>query len=239
MRQIENVLTYARKQAVELQRDMEWKRSEHGGAGGWWAATDPTLAPRIAARAAAALEFFRQYAGADSFWTDRANSVYQSKGDNQSSESGARAIGDLLLAWAEQVEAGVVEIVGSRGWSEVELASTDLMMQVRRLLEDRNVHPAAPIVLCGAALEIALRGAAEAFGVVVTERPTLSALTTALRQAALLTKQDVKDLEQCGGVRNLAAHGDFTDLSPERAGLMEQQTNLLLRRIADLSESPK
>ena len=145
MRRIEDVLAYARKQATELQLDMDWIKHD-GAARGYWAANDQTLAPRIAARAAAALEFFRQYAGADSFWTGRANDVYRSKGDNQSAESGARAISDLLLAWADQVEAGVVEIVGSRGWSEVEVASTDLMIQVRRLLEDRGSHPAAPIV---------------------------------------------------------------------------------------------
>ncbi len=37
-----------------------------------------------------------------------------------------------------------------------------------------------------------------------------------------------------GALRNSAAHGDFDNLSPERAGLMEQQTNILLRRLADL-----
>ena len=31
-----------------------------------------------------------------------------------------------------------------------------------------------------------------------------------------------------GALRNSAAHGDFDNLSPERAGLMEQQTNILL-----------
>ena len=36
------------------------------------------------------------------------------------------------------------------------------------------------------------------------------------------------------GLRNLAANGDFDSLSHERAGLMEQQTNILLRRLADL-----
>ncbi|WP_157751838.1 hypothetical protein [Actinoplanes derwentensis] len=213
---------------------MSWKSSEYGG---WWAATEPQLAPRIAARAAAAMEFLRQYAGADSFWTERANAVYLNKGDNQSPESGARAIGELLLAWADQVEAGVVEIVGSRGWEEVGVVSTDVMVQVRRLLEDRLAHPAAPIVLCGAALEIALRAVGDARGVPLPDRPTLSTLTTALRQADLLTKQDVKDLEQCGGLRNAAAHGNFEDLSLERAGLMEQQTNLILRRLTDLQQT--
>jgi hypothetical protein len=233
MRQQQDVLAYARQQADELEKDMAWVQSEHGY-GGYWQAPDKAIASRIVARAVAALEFFRQYAGEDSFWTQRALAVYQNKGDNQSPESGARAVGDLLRAWADQVEAGVVEIAGSRAWAEIGIVSTDVMGQVRRLLEDRDAHPAAAIVLCGAALEIALRAVVQARNLTLPERPSLSTLTGVLRQAGLITVQDVKDLQQCTGLRNSAAHGDFDSLSHERAGLMEQQTNILLRRLADL-----
>jgi hypothetical protein len=233
MQQQQDVLAYARQQADELEKDMTWHQSQHGY-GGYWQAPDKSIAPRIAARAVAALEFFRQYAGEDSFWTQRAMLVYQNHGDNQSLETGARAVGDLLRAWADQVEAGIVEIAGSRAWAEIGIVSTDVMSQVRRLLEDRAAHPAAAIVLCGAALEIALRAVVQARSLTPPERPTLNTLTGVLRQAGLLTVQDVKDLEQCAGLRNSAAHGDFNSLSHERAGLMEQQTNILLRRLADL-----
>ena len=233
MQQQQDVLAYARRQADELEKDMTWRQSDHGY-GGYWQADDRSITPRIAARAVAALEFFRQYAGEESFWTQRAMAVYESKGDNQSLESGARAVGDLLRAWAGQVEAGIVEIAGSRAWAEIGIVSTDVMSQVRRLLEDRAAHPAAAIVLCGAALEIALRAVVQARSLTPPQRPTLNALTGALRQADLITVQDVKDLEQCAGLRNAAAHGDFDSLSHERAGLMEQQTNVLLRRLADL-----
>jgi hypothetical protein len=96
MRQQQDVLAYVRQQADELEEDMAWQQTQHGR--GYWQATDTKRAPRIAARAVAALEFFRQYAGEDSFWTERAMAVYQNKGDNQSPESGARAVGDLLRA---------------------------------------------------------------------------------------------------------------------------------------------
>ncbi len=36
------------------------------------------------------------------------------------------------------------------------------------------------------------------------------------------------------GLRNAAAHGEFEGLTLERSGLMEQHTNLLLHRVADL-----
>ncbi|MEU4675079.1 hypothetical protein AB0F91_45860 [Amycolatopsis sp. NPDC023774] len=131
----------------------------------------------------------------------------------------------------------MVDLVGERIRGEIAGVRTDLMGQVRQLLEDGSVHPAAPIVLCGAALEIALRALAEAKNVAVEERPTMNTLTTALRREGLITAQDVKDLTMCAGVRNQAAHGDFDALSAERAGLMEQTTNMLLRRIADIQDA--
>lgn len=233
MRKMENVLDYARRQADELEKDMVWRPSD-GGYGGYWQAADRSVAPRIQARAVGALEFFRQYAGGDSFWTGRALAVYDSHGDGESMESGARALGDLLRAWVDQVEAGIVEVFGAQAWAEIGVVSTDVMSQVRRLLEDRGTHPAAPIVLCGTALEIALRAVMQARNLTLEERPSLGAFARLLRRANLITVQDIKDLEQCAGLRNLAAHGEFDGLSHERAGLMEQQTNILLRRLANL-----
>jgi hypothetical protein len=231
--QVKQVLEYARTQADELAKDMTMQPGGQGY-GPYWKAHDQAAEARIAARAVAALEFFRQYAGVDSVWAQRAVTTYEE--NRHSSETGARALGDLLRAWADQVDAGIVEIAGSRAWTEVGIVSTDVMGQVRRLLEDRAVHPAAPIVLCGAALEIALRAVADARNVPLPAKPTMNTLTGALRGAGLLTVQDVKDLEAVAGVRNQAAHGQFGDLSGERAGLMEQQTNILLRRLADLMQ---
>ena len=232
MRTVDDVLKYAKRLAAELQEDMVWESGDGGG--GWWRATDPVLAPRIAARAAGALEFLRLYTGPESFWTLRAKVVYDGHGERQSPESGARALGDLLLAWADQVDEGVSEVVGSRAWEEVGIVSTDLMSQVRRLLSDDKTHPAASIVLCGAALEVALRAVVEAKGLALEARPSLASYGRLLRSSELFTAQDMKDLEQCAGLRNSAAHGEFDTLSRERAGLMEQQTNILLRTIADL-----
>ncbi|MEU3905894.1 DUF4145 domain-containing protein [Streptomyces goshikiensis] len=228
----EDVLSYARSLAGTLQEGLVWTPGREDR--GWWKISDHQQLPTLMANAFAGMEFLRQYAGAESFWTSRAAEVYQSRGDNQSTESGARAVGDVLLTWVRQVEAGVSEIVGARSRSEVGVISTDMMGQVRRLLDDKQTHPAAAIVLCGAALESALRALAEARGLELTERPSLSAYSRLLRKDELITKQEAKDLEQVGGLRNAAAHGQFDELSRERAGLMEQQTNLLLSRIAEL-----
>ncbi len=129
---------------------------------------------------------------------------------------------------------GVIEIVGERLRGEIAAARMDLMEQVRQPMQEKDSHPAAPIVLCGAALEIALRAVAQVSNVTVADRPSMTQLIDALRAAKVITVQDVKELEMCAGLRNLAAHGEFETLTPERAGLMEQQTAILLRRLADL-----
>lgn len=233
MPQVQDVLKYARQLADELEKDMEWIRAD-GGFGGYWTARDNSAVPKIVARAVAGLNFFREYAGQDSTWTQRATAMYENRFERQSTESGARAVGDLLRAWAEQVEVGITEVAGSQAWAEIGLASTDVMGQVRRLLSDRKNHPAAAIVLCGAALEMALRAVVEARSLPEPARPGLNAYATLLRSQGLIGVQDLKDLEQIAGVRNAAAHGEFDTLNHERAGLLEQQTNLALRRLAEL-----
>lgn len=234
MRKQEHILSYAQELAGLLTTDMRWATSSSSGSRGWWAATNPQQIHQFAARGTAAVEFFRQYAGGESLWAKRAVSIFESRSEGSFDANSAHALGDLLHAWVDQVNAGIVEIAGLREWEEIGVVSTDVMSQVNRLMRDRNTHPAAPIVLCGAALEIALRALADARSITIPARPTFSTLSAALRQADVLTAQDVKDLEQCAGLRNSAAHGDFEALSRERAGLMEQQTNLLLRRLADL-----
>ncbi|SDU38215.1 hypothetical protein [Jiangella alkaliphila] len=215
---------------------MSWQTAEYSN-GGYWKATDAQSLPTIQGRAVAALEFLRRYAGSESEWVRRAQSVYDSHGDRQSIESGARALGPLLREWAAQVAAGVIDVLGARVWAETGLASTDLMEQVRRLNADRGSHPAAAIILCGAAVEIKLRGLVESQGLQMSERPSMGAYYRLLRKADLLTAQDVKDLEQLAGLRNSAAHGQFEALSLERAGLAEQQANIMLRRLDEIENA--
>lgn len=228
----QGVLAYAIALADKVGERMEWAEIDTDR--GYWQALDTRELSIIIATATQALEFFRIYAGPVSFWTRQAEFLYNDMGGRQSRESGARAVGDLLRAWVDQVEHGIIEIVGERVREEVSGARIDLMEQVRQLMLDTTVHPAAPIVLCGAALEIALRAVVQARNVTVEDRPGMTALIKALRHAELITKQDVKELEVCVGIRNLAAHGSFEELTVERAGLMEQQTTILLSRLAEL-----
>lgn len=229
---IENLLAWARQHADKLEQDMTWLASGRGD-GGYWRA-DPDQKFMIAARATAALEFLRRYAGSDSEWALRAQMVYANKGDSQSSESGARALGDILREWAEQAEVGVIDVPGAQAAETRQVASTDLMEQVRQLIAAKGVHPSAPIVLAGAALEIALRLAVEERRLKLDERPSMTAYARRLRSEGLIAKQDMKNIEQMAGLRNDAAHGQFELLSAERAGLMEQQVNYFLARLSRL-----
>ncbi|MYW30120.1 hypothetical protein [Streptomyces sp. SID2119] len=230
----QRLLSYARSKAQEIQEQLTWTAAEYGG--GFWEAHGPGEG-LVHGRVVAALQFLREYAGFDSSWFTRAEQTWDSQGGNKSVATGAYYVGELLKGWADQVEAGITEVAGSQAREKVGAVSTDVMEQVRQLNEDDKAHPAAAIVLCGAALETALRATVEARALSLPERqrPSLNSYTQLLRSAGIFTAQDVKDADMCGGLRNSAAHGHFDDLSRERAGLMEQQTNLLLRKLSDLA----
>jgi len=201
--------------------------------GGFWDMNDRQLKGKMLARVASALEFLRQHAGADSEWTNRARIAYENQADRTSTESGAYAVGEILRLWADQIEDGSVQLPAEVGQGLRSIASADLMEQVRALNSDKTVHPAASIVLAGAALETALKGAVDQLALEVGERPGIAAYGRALRKAEILGKQHMKDIEQMAGLRNDAAHGHFEGLSQERAGLMEQQVNLFLAHLGD------
>ncbi len=235
MESTEQILKWADGHVEELTLDMKWVPRELGY-GNYWTASSPQAKGAIRARATSALSFLERFAGPDSRWAQDAHKVFKKNGERPSMESGARAIGDIISEWASQVRAGqarprILETSGIRA-----IASTDLMEQVRALNADDTVTPAAPIVLAGAALEIALRSAVEEVGLSVSGRPSINVYASTLRSKGILSKQDIKDVEQMAGVRNQAAHGEHDALSRERSGLMEQQVNLFLRTLEDAIE---
>lgn len=229
METIDQVLDWAEDHVKDLRKEMRWEPPE-GGFGGYWKAVDPQAKGRIGARVTAALVFLERFTGTGSRWLQSAQDVFERRGEGQSMESGARALGDVLKEWIRMVRSGRVkprlESLSARA-----VSSTDLLEQVRSLNADRSVIPAAPIVLAGAALEIALRSATKEVGLTITRRPSIDTYAQALRGADVLNRQDIKDITQMAGLRNDAAHGEHDLLSRKRAGLMEQQVNLFLTRL--------
>jgi len=227
MEATDQVLEWAEEHIKSLAEEMEWHPGDYGG---YWKATDPRAMGRIRARATAALHFLERFTGANSSWSKSAHRVFTNKGENQSMESGVRAIGDVLEEWIRMVRSGQIRprLVD---FSARAASSTDLLEQVRTLNSDLGVAPAAPIVLAGAALEIALRSAVEELDLTIGGRPSISVYARTLRKAEILNKQDMKEVEQMAGLRNDAAHGNHDLLSHERSGLMEQQVNSFLNRL--------
>ena len=227
---VEQVLEWAEQHVESLTEEMLWEPVE-SGYGGYWVAADPQAQGKIRARATAALDFIERYTGIGSRWSENAHHVFNNNGENQSMESGARAIGDVLKEWTRMVRSGQLQPRLVESFSARAVSSTDLLEQVRTLIADRKVIPAAPIMLAGAALEVALRSAVEELGLTIVGRRSITAYAQALRSAEVLNRQDMKDVVLMAGLRNDAAHGDHDRLSPERAGLMEQMVNFFLSRL--------
>ena len=238
--EIKRILQWAEQHAKELSAELVWEESEYGFSDGFWKAVDPRDKSRVRARAIAALSFLERYTGPGSRWVVAAQDVFNSGADNMSMESGAYAIGDVLRQWVVMVRAGQTTPRLVESFSVRAVSSTDLLEQVRTLNADKKVAPAAPIMLAGAALEIALRAAVEELGLSTeTTRSSIDGYSRALRQADVLTRQDMKEVTQMAGLRNDAAHGNHDDLDRTRAGLLEQQVNVFLARLDEVVEQAK
>jgi hypothetical protein len=232
VKSVEELAARARRYAEELRLDIRYH--PESGFGENRLPDSGEDIGKIRARATSALDFLRVYAGGESEWLKRAQAMYNDNEEHGSPANGAYQMGDVLVAWADSVDEGFTSIIGAEALARRAIVGTDLMEQVRVLNDDKGVTPAASMVLAGAALEVALRGAVEEARLTVTGAGSINSYSTALRAADLITKQDKKDIDAMAGLRNAAAHGEHEDLSRERAGMMEQQVNLLLSRLSPL-----
>ena len=109
-----------------------------------------------------------------------------------------------------------------------DLGAAELVSQARRLADDRGVHPAAFVLLAGAALELSLRGLAIDQEVEIAGRPSINAYAAALRSARLLSPLEKKQIDVWAEVRNLAAHGLIDEIRSEDAISMLDGVNAFL-----------
>lgn len=139
-------------------------------------------------------------------------------------------IADLLDQWVAWSQSGLAVEAPYEARARITAAS-DLMEQVESLLSDRWTHPAAAIVLAGAALEERLRSLVEADSLAVTGHPGLDSYGTALKAATTITAQEAKQVTSWAGLRNQAAHGERLDeLTIAEARIMADGINLFLQR---------
>lgn len=174
---------------------------------------------------AAAIEFLRRFASGSAF----TSAAERALDDRYHDSSAVADVAGQLRNWVRFVRDGLAGVQPFSVRARIE-AATDLMEQIQALLEDRGIHPAAPVVLAGAALEEFLRAMWEMTDEPLQGQPSISKYAEALRRLEMLSRQDIKDISGWAGLRNNAAHGHFDDLSADRARLMVDGINLFMRQ---------
>jgi len=176
---------------------------------------------------AEASEFLRAYSGEGSAFVRQLKEVKQTWSDGYISEF----VADTLEAFIRYVENGLLEGVSIQRQAQIDVVS-DFLMQAYTLLTSKDVHPAAPTVIIGAALEEFLRNWVEEAGLSLGGRkPSIDAYANVLRDSDSITKQDHKDITSWAGLRNYAAHGEWEEVNDkQRITLMLEGVNLFMRK---------
>ncbi|WP_424534401.1 hypothetical protein ACOZ38_29425 [Sphaerisporangium viridialbum] len=172
---------------------IEWARKESARLKDWALTnTNVVKAPIVRPIAAGVLEFLRRHAPGTQF-LESAENVFRTD-SNMYANAAITGMATILDLWIEFVESGMADIQPFVVSARLE-AATDLMEQVQQLLNDgRNIHPAAPITLAGAALEEFLRSLVAATSVTVTGKLGINAYAGALRAGNHISAQDMKDI---------------------------------------------
>ena len=179
---------------------------------------------------AEAMEFLRVYAGEKSAFYKHLSKIKQSWSDDYIMEY----VVSNLEAFIRYVESGLLEGISIERKAQIDVVS-DFLDQANTLLNSKEVHPAAPTVIIGAALEEFLRNWIEEGGLNLGgKKPSLDSYAKVLREGNLITKQDVKDITSWSGLRNYAAHGEWDEENDKnRIPLMLEGVNLFMRKYGE------
>lgn len=177
-----------------------------------------------------ALEFLRVYAGEKSAFYKQLSKIDQTWNTEYINEHAVSS----LQAFIDYVENGLLEGVSIERKAQIDVVS-DFLGQANSLLGSKEVHPAAPTVIIGGALEEFLRNWIEEAGLDLKgKKPGLDSYAKVLREADLITKQDDKDITSWGGLRNHAAHGEWDEVSDtSRISVMLEGVNLFMRKYTE------
>jgi len=175
-----------------------------------------------------ACEFLRVFAGPKSSFYINAESNRKYSDDYR-----ARSTISIIDSFIEYVREGLHGELSVKRQAQVDVIS-DFLGQAQELLEQDGIHPAAPVVLIGAALEEFLRAWVEDQALSLGgKKPSLDSYAKILREAELITKQDIKDITAWVGIRNYAAHGEWNEVGDRaRVRLMLESVNLFMRQYA-------
>ena len=179
---------------------------------------------------AQACEFLRTYSGPKSAFLKQAEAAQGYSGYV------VTTLDAILRSYVEYLTAGLATGNSPERRAQLDVVS-DYLGQAHSLLEDDSHHPAAAAMVIGASLEEFLRTWVEAETLSLGgTKPGIDAYAKCLRTAELITKQDVKDITSWAGIRNHAAHGDWSEVSDRsRIRLMLEGVNLFIRQKQDQS----
>lgn len=173
------------------------------------------------------MEFLRVYAGEKSAFYKNLSKLKPDWSEDYVAECSINS----LKAFIRYIENGLLDGVSIERKAQIEVVS-DFLDQANTLLNTSGVHPAAPAVIIGAALEEFLRTWIEEIELSLGgKKPSLDSFAKVLREAELISKQDLKDITSWSGLRNHAAHGEWEDVGdPKRVSLMLEGVNLFMRQ---------
>ncbi|PLX25458.1 hypothetical protein C0580_02550 [Candidatus Parcubacteria bacterium] len=175
-----------------------------------------------------ASEFLRIYAGKNSTFFKNISKIESHRSTDYTRRSQAVT---NMTAFINFLKKGLSEGISIERKAQIEVVS-DFLEQANILIDNKKVHPAAPIAIIGAALEEFLRNWIEEVGLDLKgKKAGLDSYSTTLKEAGLIDKQDVKDIVSWAGLRNYAAHGEWENIkNKNQASLMIQGVNLFMRK---------
>lgn len=179
---------------------------------------------------AEALEFLRVYAGEKSAFYKHLSKVDQTWSGDYIMEY----LQANLEGFIRYVDSGLLEGISIERKAQIDVVS-DFLDQANILLNSKDVHPAAPTVIIGAALEEFLRNWIEETGLSLSgKKPSIESYANVLKEAELITKQDGKDITAWSGLRNHAAHGEWDEIKDKsRVYIMLEGVNLFMRKYGE------
>jgi len=116
----------------------------------------------------------------------------------------------VMRAAADDISSGA--LFRLRALIEAELFD-DFLEQAEALLRSGYFQPAA--VVCGSVLEDGLRNLCASNGITLADRPKLDTMNSDLARAGVYSKLVQKRITTLADLRNKAAHGQWTEFSPE------------------------
>lgn len=176
------------------------------------------------------LEFLRVYSGEKSSFYKELTKMYP----NDSGYYKEKTAKSYLRAFISNIKNGLMEDISIERKAQIDVVP-DFLDQAKKLLDTKNMHPAAATVIIGVSLEEFLRNWVEDVTLTLGNRkPSIDSYGNVLREEDLIIKQDMKDITSWGGLKNHAAHGQWDEVDDKkRISLMLEGVNLFMRKYGE------